>query len=110
MTDAGQYHRSDGDSSPRYNRDSVARSDEDRAVAAAIASYISVPDASVVRPAIRKWLGGASVQQLPPEKMLIRFKDFLREVGGLPPERIIKHEDRSRELILMCIEEYYSAR
>ena len=103
-----RYKRSDGDSTPRYRPDAGSDGDELHGVAEAIASYMCAPDPAVMRQLIREWLGSATIKELPPEKMLVRFKEHVRDAGGLTAERLVGHDARTRELVLMCIEEYYS--
>jgi hypothetical protein len=83
----------------------------DDALVEALAQYLKgARNPDEVRRAINLWRHDVTNQGLSPERILVTFKNILL---GLSPPRGIADRDRwvvdQRDVILMCIEEYFSS-
>jgi hypothetical protein len=82
----------------------------DSQLVGALATYLDAArDKEAIRRAIAEWSHDVAHHGAQPEQALIQFKTLLRRLS--PGHESDDHEKRladQRELILMCIEEYFS--
>ena len=90
----------------------VGRGESDVSAApliAALESYlIHTRDANAIRSAIARWCNDVEQVSLEPQALLIQFKQVLDGLGS--SEHSSRYEqwvDDRREMILMCIQEFY---
>lgn len=94
-------------SSPDSSSARIGPDTSDAPLVKAIESYAQTRDAAAVRAAIARWCNHVEQTSLEPQTVLIQFKHVLDRLGVTEQSNYDQRVADRREMILMCIQEFY---